>query len=80
MPTEIQGNNKGSITMAKNLQFHKHSKHIIRCWHWVHELVKDGIIIVKSCQDPEQTADVLTKVLPCPKHRKHVADMGLVPL
>jgi hypothetical protein len=33
MPTEIWGNNKGSIAMAKNLQFHKHFKHIARHWH-----------------------------------------------
>ena len=79
-PTEIQGDNEGSIAMAKNLQFHKRSKHIARCWHWVRELVQDGMITVESCQDPEQTADVLTKALLRPKHQKHIKDMGLVPL
>ena len=79
-PMEIRGDNEGSIAMAKNLQFHKCSKHIARCWHWVHELVQDWIITVESCRDPEQTADVLTKVLLCPKHQKHIKDMGLVPL
>ena len=80
LPTEIQGDNKGSIAMAKNPQFHKRSKHIARRWHWVCELVEDRIITVTSCRDPDQTADVLTKVLPCLKHRKHATDMGLVPL
>ena len=79
-PTEIQGDNEGSITMAKNPQFHKRSKHIARRWHWVCELVQDRIITVESCRDPEQTADVLTKALPRPKHQKHIKDMGLVPL
>ena len=77
---EIWGDNEGSIAMAKNPQFHKRSKHIARRWHWVRELVEDRIIMVMSCCDPDQTADVLTKVLPHLKHRKHATDMGLVPL
>ena len=80
LPTEIRGDNKGSIAMVKNPQFHKCFKHIARCWHWVRELVEDRIITVMSCCDPDQTADVLTKVLPCPKHQKHATDMGLAPL
>ena len=79
-PMEIWGDNEGSIAMAKNPQFHKRSKHIARCWHWVCKLVEDRIITVTSCYDPDQTADVLTKALPHPKHRKHATDMGLVPL
>jgi len=64
--------------MAKNPQFHKQSKHIEIRWHWVQELVQDGKISVKSCRDPDQTADVLTKPLLHPKHKKHTAEMGLV--
>ena len=37
----------------------------------------DGVIDIESCRDPEQTADVLTKPLARPKHKKHVAEMGL---
>jgi len=65
--------------MAKNPQFHKRSKHINIRWHWVHELVKEGTVTIEDCRDPEQTADVLTKALPCQKHNKHVAEMGLTP-
>jgi len=35
VPTLIQGDNEGSIAMAKNPQFHKHSKNIAICWHCV---------------------------------------------
>ena len=41
MPTEIWGDNEGSIAMVKNPQFHKCSKHIARHWHWVCKLVED---------------------------------------
>ena len=78
VPTLIQGDNNGSIAMAKNPQFHKWSKHIEICWHWVCKLVQEGKVCIESCRDPEQTADVLTKVLLCPKHQQHTREMGLV--
>ena len=76
-PTLIKGDNDGSISMAKNPQFHNRSKHIAIRWHWIRELVEQDLIKIESCCDPEQTADVLTKSLPRPKHKKHVAEMGL---
>jgi len=78
VPTLILGDNEGSIAMAKNPQFHKRSKHIAIRWHWVRDLVQEDKIHVDSCRDPEQTADMLTKALPHPKHKKHTSDMGLV--
>ena len=76
-PTLIKGNNDGSIAMARNLQFHKRSKHIDIRWHWVRDLNEQKVIEIESCRDPKQTADVLTKELAKPKHQKHVSEMGL---
>jgi len=76
-PTKLYGDNEGSLAMARNPQLHQHSKHINLCWHWICQMVQDNIINVESCCDPKQTADVLTKVLPHPKHMKHVMEMGL---
>jgi len=80
LPMLVLGDNEGAIAMTKNPQFHKRSKHIAICWHWVQDLVQEGTINIDSCRDPEQTADVLTKVLPRPKHKKHIEDMGLAPV
>ena len=77
-PNLLKGDNDGSIAMARNPQFHKRSKHIATQWHWVRDLVQNGMITIESCRDPEQTADVLTKPLARPKHQKHVNEMGLV--
>ena len=79
LPTLIKGDNDGSIAMACNPQFHKRSKHIATRWHWVHDMVENKTIEIESCHDPEQTADILTKALPRPKHLRHVAEMGLAP-
>lgn len=79
LPTLIKGDNDGSIAMARNPQFHKRSKHIATRWHWVRDMVENKTIEIESCRDPEQTADILTKALPRPKHLRHVAEMGLAP-
>ena len=63
--------------MAKNQQFHSHSKHIAIQWHWVRELIEQNLVTIDSCRDPEQTANVLTKALTCLKHNKHIMEMGL---
>ena len=76
-PIVIKGDNDGSIAMAKNQQFHSRSKHIAIRWHWVRELVEQELIKIETCRDPQQTADVLTKALPRPKHRQHTTEMGL---
>jgi hypothetical protein len=79
-PTVIKGDNDGSIAMAKNLQFHKRSKHIATRWHWIRDAVENEIIDVETCRDPEQTADVLTKALARPKHHRHMMEMGVSPV
>jgi hypothetical protein len=77
-PIIIRGDNNGSIAMARNPQFHQRSKHIAIRWHLIRDLVSDGILTIKECRDPEQTADVLTKPLNRFKHHKHITEMGLV--
>jgi hypothetical protein len=76
-PMLIHSDNEGAIMMTKNPMYHQRSKHIDLCVHWICDLVQDNILTIKSCRDPDQMADVLTKALPQPKHLKHVSEMGL---
>ena len=76
-PTILKGDNNGSIAMVKNPQFHQRSKHIDIRYHWIRDQIAKETIDLESCRDPDQTADILTKALPRPKHQKHVNDMGL---
>jgi hypothetical protein len=77
LPTTIFSDNEGSIAISKNPQFHKQAKHIGTQFHSVKEQVQDGVITIESIRSQQQTADVLTKPLPRPKHRQHVGKMGL---
>ncbi len=76
-PILLLGDNDGSIAMAKNPEFHKRTKHVDIHWHWVRELVSDGLVNIVDCRDPEQTTDILTKQLPRPKFIRHVNELGL---
>jgi Reverse transcriptase (RNA-dependent DNA polymerase) len=79
-PILLLGDNDGSIAMAKNPEFHKRTKHVDIRWHWVRELVRDGLINIVDCRDPQQTADILTKQPLRPKYVRHVAELGLSPI
>ena len=63
--------------MAKNPQFHQRSKNIAIIWHLIRDYIKDDILNIEECQDPEQTADILTKPLTRFKHHKHIIKMGI---
>src|ERR1700683_1640909 len=76
-PTIIKSNNEGSVILSHNPQFHAWMKHIEIHHHWVRDLVNDKILNIQSCRDPEQTADILTKPLPKPKHLRHRNEMGV---
>jgi hypothetical protein len=76
-PILLLGDNDGSIAMAKNPQFHRRTKHVDIRWHWVRELVNDGLINITDCRDPDQTADIMTKQIPRPKFARHVTELGL---
>jgi hypothetical protein len=73
----IKGDNEGSVILTHNPQFHQQSKHIQICHHWIRDLVQEKTLDINYCSDAEQTADVLMKPLPKPKHVKHTVEMGL---
>jgi hypothetical protein len=76
-PIILLGDNDGSISLTKNPQFHKRTKHVDLRWHWIRELVNDGLIKITNCTNPQQTADIMTKPLPRPKFNQHVNEIGL---
>jgi len=58
VPTLIWGDNKGSIAMAKNPQFHKRSKHIAIHWHCVAS--RHHFSILSLSLDSHHLTDYLT--------------------
>ena len=79
-PTKIICNNTGAVEIAKNPMYHKRTKHIDSHFHWIREKVAEGRFYPEICTTAKQTADVLTKALPRPKHQQHTREMGIAPV
>ena len=62
--TVIFENNQGAIVTAHNPVFHRRTKHIQICHHYVREVVAEEIIKAIYCPSSEMTADILTKAIP----------------
>jgi hypothetical protein len=63
-PTVIHADNQGCIALSKNPIHHKRTKHIDVRYHYVRDLVDDGVVQLEYIHTNEQLADVLTKALP----------------
>lgn len=77
-PIKMFNDNQGAHLLAKNPVFHNRTKHIALRHHFVREALSDGFIDLEYLQTSEMIADVLTKGLPGPLHRKCINGLGLV--
>ncbi|KAM1612371.1 hypothetical protein ACFX13_001090 [Malus domestica] len=62
-PTLVYCDNVSAIKLSKNPVLHGRSKHIDIRFHFLRDLVKDGVLELAQCSSQEQVADVLTKPL-----------------
>lgn len=63
--------NQSAISIIKNAQFNRRSKHIDVRFHFIHEKVNEGLINVKYLCTEENIADIFTKALNSVKFMKH---------
>jgi len=61
--TPILCDNSCTIQLSKNPVFHGKSKHIDIKFHFLRDLVKDGIIKLCYCSSRIQVVDIMTKPL-----------------
>lgn len=76
-PTTLYGDNNGSHALTKNLQFHDRAKHIRIRYHFIHDLVSDGIIVIPYIPTHDMVADIFTKSLPRKLFRNHRHSLAL---
>lgn len=55
--------NSSTIKLSKNLVLHGRSKHIHVRYHFLRELVNDGVIQLNYCPTVEQSSDIMTKAV-----------------
>ena len=69
-PTLIYYDNSSAIKLSKNPVLHGRSKHIDVKYHFLRDLMNDGVINLVYCRSEDQIADILTKPLKFPAFQK----------
>ena len=69
--------NNGAITQAKEPRSYKRSKHILRCFHLIREIVDGGDVKICRVSTKDNIADPLTKPIPQANHESHIRSMGI---
>ena len=74
---DVYCDNNGAIAQAKEPRSHQRSKHILRRYHLIREIIERGD--VKICRVPtyDNVVDPLTKPLPQAKHDRHDRFIGI---
>ncbi|KAL0345757.1 UNVERIFIED_CONTAM: Retrovirus-related Pol polyprotein from transposon TNT 1-94 [Sesamum radiatum] len=76
-PVVIFCDNNGAIAQAKEPRSHHRSKHILRRYHLLREMVSRGDCRMDRVSSAENTADPLTKPMSQVAHTQHLDKMGL---
>lgn len=76
-PTDIYNDNQGAQKLIVNPIYHSRTKHIDIRYHFIRNIYDQGELNVLYCPTEEMSADILTKPLSGPKHRKFSREMGL---
>ncbi|GAW08691.1 Gag-Pol polyprotein [Lentinula edodes] len=76
-PTNLLGDNFGSVCLTKNSKRHALVKHIEMRHHYVREKVSSGEITIQHIRSGDNVADIFTKPLSGVIHSKLVSQLGL---
>ncbi|VFQ77921.1 unnamed protein product [Cuscuta campestris] len=76
-PISLFCDNTGAIAQAKEPRSHQKTKHIVRRYHIIREIVDRGDVMICKVDTDDNIADPLTKPLGKLKHEGHTRSMGI---
>ena len=76
-PIDLYCDNNGAIAQAREPRAHQKSKHILRRYHVIREIIDRGDVNICRVPTDDNVADPLTKGLRQAKHEGHVRSMGI---
>jgi hypothetical protein len=76
-PTPLLINNQSTIAIAKNPEFHDHTKHIDVRYHFLQQVDNDNMVELEYVPTGDQVANVLTKGLPSALHNRFWDAIGI---
>ena len=76
-PMDLYCDNSGAIAQAKEPRSHQKSKHILRRYHLIREIIDRGDVKICKVHTDLNIAHPLTKPLSQQKHEAHMSSMGI---
>lgn len=77
--TTLHCDNQSCIALTKNSVFHARTKHIEIQYHYVRDLIQEGIVYMEYCPTEDNCADIFTKALGSSHLNKHLLNLGIGP-
>ncbi|KAK8635282.1 hypothetical protein V6N13_023159 [Hibiscus sabdariffa] len=74
---ELYCDNNGAIAQAKEPRSHQRSKHILRRFYLIREIIDRGDVEICKVHTDDNIADPLTKPLTQQKHDRHTESLGI---
>ncbi|KAK8713554.1 hypothetical protein V6N13_148767 [Hibiscus sabdariffa] len=74
---DLYCDNNGAIVQAKEPKSHQRSKHILRCFHLIREIIDRGDVEICKVHTDDNIADPLTKPLAQQKHDRYTESLGI---
>ncbi|KAJ9556974.1 hypothetical protein OSB04_011588 [Centaurea solstitialis] len=76
-PIDIFCDNSGAVAQAKEPREHHKSRHVLRKYHLIREIIGRGDVRICKIPTDENVADPLTKPLARVKHEAHANSIGM---
>ena len=76
-PVPLYCDNTGAVAQAKEPRSHHKSKHILRHFHLVREIIERQDVVIERVDTKNNIADPFTKALPLQLFDRHLDCMGL---
>ena len=76
-PVPLLCDNNGAIAQAKEPRSHQRSKHVLRRFHLIREIIHRGDVKIEKVASDDNIADPLTKVISQQKFEKHIHSSGV---
>ncbi|GJT51505.1 hypothetical protein Tco_0977662 [Tanacetum coccineum] len=84
MPTnkrhmEMLCDNASAIAIANDSRIMRGSRHYQRKYHYIREVIQNGVIVLKKVHTYDNLVDPFTKSMPYNKHFEHAMAIGVCP-
>ena len=76
-PVPLYCDNNGAIAQAKEPRSHQRSKHVLRRFHLIREIIHRGDVKIEKIASDDNIADPLTKAISQQKFERHVHSSGV---